>query len=200
MPPTIRRRRRGAAADSNHRPRLSYFAAITDGPSTLRRVIDLIDLAGPHDNPPVGQVLVTPIVLGAQSISAFRRLQEERGARICFDSGGYYVQVGKIEYEDLTSASSPSTAHTDGPTVVLPDNVPTSRDSVDVVWAKVRKMVRWTRMFFEEMPTALQERAMPVVHGHTLQQADFALDRYRDGRASGRVWFLWHIGQERRGR
>ena len=33
-------------------------------------------------------------------------------------------------------------------------------------------------MFFEEMPTALQERAMPVVHGHTLEQADFALATY----------------------
>ena len=101
MPPTSRRARTGAAADNSHGPRLSYFAAITDGPSTLRRVIDLIDEAGPHENPPVGQVLVTPIVLGAQSISAFQRLQVERGARICFDSGGYYVQVGKIEYEDL---------------------------------------------------------------------------------------------------
>src|SRR5688500_16723752 len=69
-------------ASNGHVPMLSYFAALTDGPSTLRRVVDLVDAAGPHENPPVGRVLATPVVLGPRSIAAFRRLQEERAARV----------------------------------------------------------------------------------------------------------------------
>lgn len=152
---------------------------MTEGPSTLRRVVDLIDAAGPHENPPLGQVLLTPIVLSPRSISAFRRLQEDRGAQICFDSGGYYVQVGKIRYEELyLRLLHVYRAHPWADCFVLPDNVPTSRDTPDVVWAKVRQTVSWSRMFFEELPSALQERAMAVVHGHTLEQADFALSAY----------------------
>lgn len=161
------------------RPLLSFFAALTDGPSTLRRIVDLVEAAGPYPMHPLGRVLVTPVVLGRDSVRAFRRLQEERGVRICFDSAGYHVQVGKIDYEELylrllsTYCSNPWADY-----YVLPDNVPTSRDSPDVVWAKVRQTVRWSRMFFEELPPALQERAMAVVHGHTLEQVDFALSAY----------------------
>jgi hypothetical protein len=158
---------------------LTYFAAITDGPSTLRRVVDLVDAAGPHTNSPVGQVLATPIALGNLSIAAFRKLQEERGTSVCFDSGGYYVQVGKIRYEDLyLRLLDVYQAHSWADCFVLPDHVPTSRDTVGEVWAKVRQTVLWSRMLFEELPSAMQERAMPVVHGHTLEQADFALSAY----------------------
>lgn len=167
------------AAANGHASPLTYFAAITDGPSTLRRVVDLVDAAGPHGSPPVGQVLATPIVLGEVSIAAFRRLQDERGARVCFDSGGYYVQVGKMRYEDLyLRLLDLYRAHPWADCFVLPDHVPTSCDGADAVWAKVRQTVRWSRMFFEELPAALQERAMPVVHGHTLEQADYALSTY----------------------
>src|SRR5687767_784253 len=102
MSPADRPARSKAIATGNgHGPRLSYFAAITDGPSTLRRVVDLVDAAGPHETPPISQVLATPVVLGARSMAAFQRLQADRGVRLCFDSGGYYVQVGKIRYEEL---------------------------------------------------------------------------------------------------
>ena len=158
---------------------LSYFAAITDGPSTIRRVTELLDTAGPHPRSPLTGVLLTPVVLGPRSIDAFRSLQEERGVQICFDSGGYYVQVGKIAYEDLyLRLLKVYRDHPWADRYVLPDNVPTSRDTPEEVWAKVQQTVQWSRMFFSELPSMLQERAMPVVHGHTLEQADFALSSY----------------------
>ncbi|MFN7967690.1 MAG: hypothetical protein U0V87_18605 [Acidobacteriota bacterium] len=158
---------------------LNYFAAITDGPRTLQRVVDLIDAAGPHASPPAGRVLATPVVLGARSLAAFHQLQEERGVRVCFDSGGYYVQIGRIPYEDLyLRLLDRYRANPWADCFVLPDNVPTSRDTQDEVWGKVRQTVRWSQMFFTELPSAMQERAMPVVHGHTLEQVDFALSSY----------------------
>ena len=158
---------------------LGYFAAITDGPSTLRRVVRLIDEAGPHTRSPVDQVLLTPIALGASSIAAFRALREERGTNVCFDSGGYYVQIGRISFEALyPRLLALYRAHLWADHYVLPDNVPTSRDSPTEVWAKIRQTVRWSRLFFEELPATLRERAMPVVHGHTIEQADYALSAY----------------------
>jgi hypothetical protein len=160
-------------------PQLRYFAAITDGPGTLQRIVDLVDAAGPHGTAPVGQVLATPIALGPRSLAAFQRLQEERGARVWFDSGGYYVQIGRIPYEELyLRLLDRYLANPWADCFVLPDNVPTSRDTADEVWAKVRQTVHWSRMFFTELPSALQARAMPVVHGHTLEQVDYALSAY----------------------
>lgn len=158
---------------------LGYFAAMTDGPSTLRRVVDLVDRSGLHEVSPLARLLCTPIVLGRSSVAAFQRLKHDRGTVICFDSGGYYVQVGKIAYDDLyLRLLRLYLAHPWADYYVLPDNVPTSRDSAELVAMKVRQTVCWSRMFFEELPSSLQERAMPVVHGHTLEQADFALSTY----------------------
>lgn len=155
---------------------LGYFAAITDGPSTVRRVVELVDAHGPSAHHPLAQVLVTPVALGPVSMAAFRRLREERGTKVCFDSGGYYVQVGKIGYDELyLRLLETYRAHPWADCYVLPDHVPTSRDTPERVWAKVRQTVQWSRMFFEELPSPLRERAMPVVHGHTLEQVDFAL-------------------------
>jgi hypothetical protein len=158
---------------------LSYFAAITDGPSTVRRVTEAIDAAAPCGHDPLAAVLVTPIMLGERSIRAFQELRAQRGTRICFDSGGYYVQVGKLAYEELyLRLLRLYKQHDWADLYVLPDNVPTSRDTPGDVWRKVRQTVEWSCLFLEELPPALRERAMPVVHGHTIEQADYALTSY----------------------
>jgi hypothetical protein len=158
---------------------LSYFAALTDGPSTLRRILVLIDAAGVAHLAPIGKVLLTPVMLGPASIAAVRVLKDERGTEVCFDSGGYYVQVGKMQFEELYSRLlQVYQAHQWADWYVLPDEVPTSRDTADEVWTKVRRTVHWSRMLYEELPAGVRERAMPVVHGHTLEQADYCLAAY----------------------
>lgn len=158
---------------------LSYFAAITDGPATIRRVTNLIDAAGPYETDPLGRVLLTPVMLGKQSLAAFRELREARGTEIWFDSGGYYVQVGKLRYDELYyRLLQLYRQHDWADGYVLPDNVPTSADCANEVWRKVRETVYTSALFFEELPAHLRERAIPVVHGHTLEQVDFALSTY----------------------
>ena len=158
---------------------VSYYAALTDGPSTLRRVVRLLDDAGPRAVPPLAQLLVTPLQLGARSLDAVRALREERGLRVCFDSGGYYVQVGRITYEELYQRLlALYRAHPWADVYVLPDDVPTSRDDAAQAWEKIRRTVDWGRLFFTELPPALRDRAMPVVHGHTIEQADYCLREY----------------------
>lgn len=178
MTPRVEGRRQGLADGAATVP-LSYFAAFTDGPATLHRVVRLIDAVGPQATAPMGQLLVTPVQLSSRSLDAVRVLREERGLRICFDSGGYYVQVGRIAYDDLYKRLLDIyRAHPWADLYVLPDNVPTSRDGAAVVWDKIRRTVHASRLFFQELPSALQERAMPVVHGHSIEQANYCLKEY----------------------
>ncbi len=161
-----------------HAAPLSYFAAFTDGPATLHRVAHLID-ADPRESDPLAQLLVTPVQLGDRSLVAVRALQEARGMRVCFDSGGYYVQIGRIAYDVLyRRLLDVYRAHQWADIYVLPDNVPTSRDTDEQVWDKIRQTVDACRLFFAELPAGLQERAMPVVHGRTIEQANYCLEAY----------------------
>ncbi len=158
---------------------LRYYAAVTDGPSVFRRMLRLLEDAGPFATDPLGRLLVTPLQLGPPTLSFIRDLSATRGATVCFDSGGYYVQVGKLAYEELYMRLLRLYQEQPWADVyVLPDNVPTSRETPEQVWTKVRQTAQWSRMFFEELPSKLQERAMPVVHGHTLEQADYCLSEY----------------------
>jgi hypothetical protein len=165
----------------DEREALSYFAAFTDGPATLRRVAGLIDAAGPRSADPLAQLLLTPIQLGERTLAAVRDLREERGLRVCFDSGGYYVQIGRIAYDALyRRLLDVYRVQQWADVYVLPDNVPTSRDTEAQVWAKIRQTVQVCRLFFAELPPRLQERAMPVVHGRTIEQANYCLEAYLD--------------------
>jgi queuine/archaeosine tRNA-ribosyltransferase len=48
-----------------------------------------------------------------------------------------------------------------------------------VVAEKVNDTITAARMFYAEMPSNLQERAMPVVQGHTFEQVNQCLETYR---------------------
>jgi queuine/archaeosine tRNA-ribosyltransferase len=98
---------------------------------------------------------------------------------VYFDSGGYYVQTGKITYEDMYwrllnfYRENQWADH-----FVLPDYVPLSSDSVDDVWHKVHRTADLSSLFFQEMPSNLQGRALPVVQGHTIEQIEYCIQRY----------------------
>src|SRR5690348_1383174 len=138
---------------------LEFYAALTDGPSVFRRTLKLIDdLYAPPPNT-FSRVLSTPLKLNAEALTILRNLKEERGATVCFDSGGYYVQVGKIEYYSLyLTLLETYRKHPWADAYVLPDHVPTSQDSPQVVDAKVRETVQFSTLFLSEMPDALRER------------------------------------------
>ena len=53
---------------------------------------------------------------------------------------------------------------------VLPDLVPTSQDDPETVEYKVRATVTVSRLFYDELPSDLQDRALPVVQAHTKGQ------------------------------
>ena len=73
---------------------LSFFASITAAPSDIRKIERLVNEAQPTSDP-LAQILTTPLFLSQAATDLIRRLKDERGSQICFDSAGYYVQVGK---------------------------------------------------------------------------------------------------------
>jgi queuine/archaeosine tRNA-ribosyltransferase len=95
------------------------------------------------------------------------------------DSGGYYVQVGRMDYHELYYPLLKFYKENRWADIyTLPDHVPTSQDNSEEIWTKVKDTVRYTKLFFQELPLELQEKAMPVVQGHTLEQIDYCLKHY----------------------
>lgn len=158
---------------------LTFFASITAAPSDIRKIERFVTEAAPTSDP-LEHVLTTPLFLGKTALSLVRQLQDKRGSQICFDSAGYYVQVGKIAYQDLYMRLLECyRANRWAARYVLPDYVPISTDSPEVVEYKVRETVHYSCLFFEEMPDELKPKAMPVVHGHTLAQVEYCLEHYQ---------------------
>ena len=157
---------------------LEFFASITAAPSDIRKIERLTYAANAKSNP-LARVLTTPLFQSADALRLIRKLQEERGSQICFDSAGYYVQVGKIAYHDLyMKLRDCYRANQWADRYVLPDNVPTSSDSDADVEEKVRETVSYSCLFFQEMPDDLKPKAMPVVHGRTRTQVEYCLEHY----------------------
>lgn len=157
---------------------LHFFASMTAAPSDFRKIEALLQVAEPK-NDPLAHILTTPLFMGKEALNFVRRFQEERHTEVCFDSAGYYVQMGKIGYHELyMKLLNCYRAHPWADRYVLPDNVPLSSDSSEQVAEKVRETVHYSCLFFEEMPDELKERAMPVVHGRTRAQIEYCLEHY----------------------
>lgn len=157
---------------------LNFFASITAAPSDFRKIENCLAKAGPNSDP-LARVLTTPLFLNREALSSVRRFQVERGSEICFDSAGYYVQVGKIGYHELyMKLLNCYRANRWSDHYVLPDYVPLSSDTFEQVEEKVRETVFYSCLFFQEMPDELKPKAIPVVHGHTRAQVEYCLEHY----------------------
>jgi len=157
---------------------LDFLASITAVPSDIRKIQTFVAKAKLLINP-LERVLTTPLFQSQVSLKLIRDLKENFGSQICFDSAGYYVQVGKIAYHELYMRLL--TCYRANPWAdryVLPDYVPLSTDTLEEVEYKVRETVHYSCLFFEEMPDEMKEKAMPVVHGHTRSQVEYCLERY----------------------
>lgn len=156
---------------------LVFFASITDSPSVLTNLQRCMNAVGVNVRP-LDAILTTPLFSSSRSLQLLRDMQSE-GTTILFDSGGYYVQTGRISYQELYMPLLDIYRAQDWATVfTLPDHVPTTRDRLEEVRRKVDDTVLYGRLFFEELPEALRERAMPVVQGHTLKQVEQCLEAY----------------------
>lgn len=155
----------------------------------LRQAIRLWDESG-DPRTPFAHVLVSPLFARGSTLRIIRdELKEKRNSQIYFDSGGYFVQQGRITYEDLYGKLMDYYEQNRwADWYVLPDWVPTSQDDPCAVEHKVRATITVGRLFYDEMPDDLKLRALPVVQGHTQTQVMACIDAYSEF-ANGRVGF-----------
>lgn len=157
---------------------MDFFASMTAAPSDIRKIRRLLGKADP-ENGPLTHILTTALFMGRDALNMVRDLQVAHGSEVCFDSGGYYVQVGKVGYHELyMKLLSCYRTNRWADRYVLPDYVPLSSDSLAQVEEKVRETVYYSCLFFEEMPNELKSKAMPVVHGRTQAQVEYCLEHY----------------------
>lgn len=158
---------------------LRFVASMTVCPSDIRKIRHHVEMAQQSIDP-LQNILITPVFVERGSVELARQMADE-GRHVMFDSGGYYVQLGKLKYEELYMPLLTTYRENRWASVyTLPDHVPTSQDSTEVVDLKVKDTIRFSTLFFEEMPDDLKSRAMPVVQGHTYKQVEACLRAYLD--------------------
>lgn len=162
------------------RNRLNFYASLTLTQSDIRKIVNHFVREDYPLEEYLGHILITPLFSSEESLARIQALQEI-GANVMFDSGGYYVQTGKLQYYELYyPLLSYYQKNQWADIYILPDHVPTSQDDVDRVWQKVKETVQFSTLFFQELPPTLREKAMPVVQGHTIEQVEYCLSRYID--------------------
>ena len=143
---------------------LNFFAALSLVPSDIKKMRNLM-VTHKLDNHLFANILVTPLFVSDQSLAQIQQLKEQ-GSKVLFDSGGYYVQIGRLTYYELYYPLLQFyRKNTWADIYTLPDHVPTSQDSPSTVQRKVEETVRFSRLFYQEMPDELKPRAMGVVQG-----------------------------------
>jgi hypothetical protein len=127
----------------------------------------------------IRDILITPLFANQRSLNLVQKLKNEHNSTVMFDSGGYYVQIGKLTYDELYYPLLKFYRSNQwGDIYTLPDHVPTTKDNEETVWRKVKDTAEFSRLFYLELPSNLKEKAMPVVQGHSINQIDFCLRIY----------------------
>jgi hypothetical protein len=124
-------------------------------------------------------LLITPLMVTHFTLQLGRAVEEDFGIPVMFDSGGYAVQTGRLDYFEMYSGLLEVYRRERWAGLyTLPDHVPRTQDADDAVEAKVRQTVECSTLFYREMPAELRDRALAVAHGRTLAQVEYCLDRY----------------------
>lgn len=166
----------------------TFYPAMSVCPSSMRKTFSrLLNEYGSLE--PLEHVMFTPISQGAEPLREIRELATTYDLNIMFDSGGYEVQVGNQEFDDLYAYLVDFYSATDwGHRYVLPDNVPVTGDSKKKVDRKVAETISASQMCFRRLSKSHKKNAVAVVQGHTLDQLLRCINRYSNFEG------LQHIG------
>ena len=158
--------------------KLTFVASLTSTSTDLKRLIQLWENEGP-DRKPFERCIITPLFIERKSLEYVRYMHENWGIEVVFDSGGFFVQQGKISYDELFSRLLDFyLKHEWAQTYVLPDFVPTSRQTSDEVTERVYVTAAESIRFLERLPTDLQSKALGVLQGHTPEHLKHCFDIY----------------------
>lgn len=158
---------------------MQFVASLTRDASEIKRLIRHWNESGDLRNP-FANMLVTPIFTPSSTLALVRKLKEEGVVeQVFFDSGGFFVQMGRISYEDMYwRLLQFYRANQWGDMYTLPDYVPLSSDDEETSWYKAKRTADGSRLFHQEMPDEIKTRALAVVQGRSVAQVDYCLGTY----------------------
>jgi hypothetical protein len=108
-------------------------------------------------------------------------MRDTWGVRVVFDSGGFFVQQGKIAYEELFARLLAFYQRNDwGVAYVLPDYVPTSRQSPTEVAERVYVTAAEGVKFLRRLPPELRDRSLGVLQGHAPEHLRHCFEAFMD--------------------
>ena len=158
---------------------MQFVASLTRDPGEIRRLQHMWK-GGMDSRTPFRNILVTALFTPPSTLQMLREMKEQgQIENIYFDSGGFYVQMGRLTYEQMYYQLLQFYRDNDwADYYTLPDSVPLSSDDEVTSWQKVRETADGTRRFFGEMPSALRDKTLTVIQGRTEEQIDYCLETY----------------------
>ncbi len=158
--------------------RLVFVASLSNAANDLRHLIRLWEGEGLEERP-FERCIITPLFTDSRSIKHVRYLADRWKVEVVFDSGGFFVQQGKVTYDELFPRLLDFYARNDWASAyVLPDYVPTSRNSPAEVDERVHVTASEGVKFHRRMPAGLRDRALGVLQGHSAGHLKFCLEAY----------------------
>jgi ribosomal protein S18 acetylase RimI-like enzyme len=144
---------------------LVFVASLTACGSDLLQMIRLWEAHG--NGRPFARCIVTPLFTKPGAFEHIRYIHERWGMQVIFNSGGFFVQQGKIRYEELfASLIDFYLRHPWADVYVLPDFVPTSRNTPAEVGERVHVTAAEGLKFLKRLLAELRARALGVLQGH----------------------------------
>ncbi len=171
--------------------RWSFFVGLTSDASQVQALVRRF-AEGYNRHPPFNpfeRVIVSPLFVPPATLRLLQQgvLRSASGGQptwddgvppcacVMFDSGGFQVQTGRLDYDELCRKlrklyEREQWAHL----FVLPDHVPTSRDADFEVHRKVDETLRMGELFLRWLPHLSEKTVVGVVHGRTEAQVRLA--------------------------
>jgi hypothetical protein len=158
---------------------MDFVASMTHRPNELRQILQMWRDSGDQRNP-FARTIFTPL-FAQEGVRQLMSSEFRAAGGVIFDSGGYFVQQGVVTYEALYQRLKAYYEKNQwGSWYVLPDYVPTSNLSPSEVEERIQATITVSRLFYNEMPKDLCQRALPVVQGHTREQIKACVDAYAE--------------------
>ena len=161
-----------------------FYVGLTADASSIRALVRRFyeGYGGQPPFHPFERIIVSPLFVPPATLRLLRSWRTGESSPVShapcpvsliFDSGGYQVQTGKLTYEELCRELRrvyEQEAWADF--YVLPDHVPTSRDSDAEVERKIKETLTMGELFLKWVfqGTRDTEQVIGVVHGRTVKQ------------------------------
>lgn len=148
--------------------KITFVASLTNAANDLRHLIRLWEEEDGVPDRPFEKCIITPLFTEPSSLKYVRYIHDHWKVGVMFDSGGFFVQQGKVSYDELFPKLLEYYRRNEwAERYVLPDFVPTTQNSDAEVDERVHVTAAEGVKFLRRMPSALWDRALGVLQGRT---------------------------------